>query len=133
MWKLPIMWKMPSKLLTLLLIQLGMRISREIIWKQSFLNKVKNQCRCCREKAKSEGLESEDDLFCHGEWGGAWKEKRGERKEGPFGAWSHEKGFAFHSKYNVMLLELGLFWFQVTEIQFEQLLGKSKKLNEKNW
>lgn len=36
----------------------------------------------------------------------------------------HEKGFVFHSKCSVILLELGFFWFQVKEAQFKQLLGK---------
>lgn len=38
----------------------------------------------------------------------------------------HEKGFVFHSKCSVILLGLGLFWFQVKEGQFKQRLeGKN--------
>lgn len=40
------------------------------------------------------------------------EEEPGKRREGKgkdCSAWSHGKGFAFHSKCNVMLLELGLF------------------------
>lgn len=43
-------------------------------------------------------------------------------------SWGHEKGFVFHFKCSVILLELRLLWLQVKEVQFKQLLSKKQEM-----